>query len=106
MVASSLAKRVEDIAYGWKGKGSTVHLVAEGNGLPLAFLVTGANVSEVTVGLEVIDQEKVPRPQGRPRQRPASLAADKSYDSGDFQRELRRRGIQPSIPQTDWKNRR
>ena len=45
-------------AYGWKGKGSTVHLVTEGNGLPLAFLVTAANVSEVTVGLEVVDRVK------------------------------------------------
>ena len=96
----------EDIAYGWKGKGSTVHLVTEGNGLPLAFLVTAANVSEVTVGLPVVDQVRVPRSQGRPRQRPASLAADKSYDSADFRWELRRRGIQPSIPQRKWQNRR
>jgi transposase len=96
----------EDIAYGWKGKGSTVHLVTEGNGLPLAFVVTAANVSEVTVGLEVLDRVKVPRPQGRPRQRPASLAADKSYDSADFRWELRRRGIQPSIPRRVWQNRR
>jgi hypothetical protein len=42
--------------------------------------VTAANVSEVTVGLEVVDRVKVPRPQGRPRPRPGSLAADKSYD--------------------------
>jgi hypothetical protein len=42
-----------DIAYGWKGKGSTVHLVTEGNSLPLVFLETVAHVSEVTVGLEV-----------------------------------------------------
>jgi transposase len=80
--------------------------VTEGNGLPLAFLVTAANVSEVTVGLPVLDQVRVPRSQGRPRQRPASLAADKSYDSADFRWELRRRGIQPSIPQRKWQNRR
>jgi transposase len=96
----------EDIAYGWKGKGSTIHLMTEGNGLPLAFLVTAANVSEVTVGLQVVDQVRVPRPQGRPRQRPTRLAADKSYDSADFRWELRRRGIQPSIPQRKLKNRR
>jgi transposase len=96
----------EDIAYGWKGKGSTVHLVTEGNGLPLAFLVTAANVSEVTVGLKVVDQVRVPRPQGRPRRRPASLAADQSYDSADFRWELRRRGVQPSIPQRKLQNRR
>ena len=96
----------EDIAYGWKGQGSTVPLVTEGNGLPLAFLVTAANVSEVTVGLKVVDQVRVPRPQGRPRRRPASLAADKSYDSADFRWELRRRGVQPSIPQRKLQNRR
>jgi transposase len=80
--------------------------VTEGKGLPLAFLVTAAHVSEVTVGLQVVDQVPVPRPQGRPRQRPASLAADKSYDSADFWGELRRRGIQPSIPQRKLQNRR
>jgi transposase len=96
----------EDIAYGWKGKGSTVHMVTEGTGLPLTFLVTAANVSEVTVGLKVVDRVRVPRPHGRPKKRPASLGADKSYDSADFRWELRRRGIQPSIPQRKWKNRR
>ena len=79
--------------------------MTEGNGLSLAFLVTAANVSEVTVGLEVVDLVRVPRPQGRPRQRPASLAANKSYDSADFRWELRRRGIQPSIPQRKLKKR-
>jgi transposase len=95
-----------DIAYGWKGKGSTVHLLTEGNGLPLAFLVTAANVAEVTVGFKVVDRVRVPRPQGRPRKRPISLAADKSYDSVDFRRHLRRRQIQPSIPGRKWPNRR
>ena len=94
-------KRGPDIAYGWKGKGSTVHLLTEGNGQPLAFLVTAANV-----GLKVVDRVRVPRPKGRPRKRPASLAADKSYDSPDFRQELRRRGIQPSVPRRRWRNRR
>ena len=80
--------------------------MTEGNGVPLAYLITAANVSEVTVGLEVLDQVKVLRSQGRPRQRPASLAADKSYDSSDFRWELRRRGVQPSIPRREWRERR
>jgi transposase len=74
--------------------------------LPLAFLVTAANVAEVTVGLKVVDRVRVPRPQGRPKQRPASLAADKSYDSADFRQELRRRRIQPSLPRREGPNRR
>jgi hypothetical protein len=60
-----------DIAYGWKGKGSTVHLVTEGNGLPLAFLVTAANVAEVTVGLEVVDRVRVPPASGTPQAAPS-----------------------------------
>jgi transposase len=74
--------------------------------LPLAFLVTAANVAEVTVGLKVVDRVRVPRPQGRPKKRPASLGADKGYDSADFRHGLRRRGIQPSIPHRQWPNRR
>ena len=52
--------------------------------MALAFLVTAANVAEVTVGLKVVDRVRVPRPQGRPKQRPDSLGADKSYDSAEF----------------------
>jgi hypothetical protein len=51
MAALSPLKRGEGIAYGWKGKGCTIHLLTEANGLPLAFLVTAANVADVTVGL-------------------------------------------------------
>jgi transposase len=106
MAALSPLKGGEDITYGWKGKGSTIHLLTEGNGLPLGFLVTAANVAEVTVGLKVVDRVRVPRPKGRPKKRPTSLGADKSYDSADFRWELCRRGIQPSIPRREWKNRR
>ncbi|HZA25102.1 MAG TPA: transposase [Dehalococcoidia bacterium] len=102
----SQQKRGTDVAYGWKGKGSTVHLLTEGNGLPLAFEVTAANVAEVIVGLEVVDRVRVPRPTGRPRQRPASLGADRSYDSADFRHGLRRRGIQSSVPCRRWPHRR
>ena len=75
-----------DIGYGWKGKGSTVHMMTEGQGLPLAFDVTAANYSEVTVALDVVDRVRVPRLRGRPKKRPAALAADKSYDSAEFRR--------------------
>ena len=63
-------------------------------------------MAEVTVGLKVVDRVRVTRPKGRPKQRPASLAADRSYDSADFRQELRRPGIQPSIPRREWPNRR
>jgi transposase len=58
------------------------------------------------MGLKVVDRVGVPRPQGRPKKRPASLGADKGYDSADFRRGLRRRRIQSSIPRREWPNRR
>ena len=81
-------------------------MMTEGEGLPLAFDVTGASVSEVTVGLDMVGRVRVPRPRGRPKKRPDSLAADKSYDSAEFRRELRRRGNPPSVPQRHWPGRK
>ena len=42
----------------------------KGNGLSLAFLVTAASVSEVTIGLEALDRMKVPQPQVKPTEGP------------------------------------
>jgi hypothetical protein len=50
----------EDTAYGWRGKGSTGHMLTKGNGLPLACLVTTANASEVTVGPKAVDRARFP----------------------------------------------
>lgn len=69
-------------------------------------MVTGAQVHEQRVALQVVDQVRVPRPRGRPRQRPGMLAADKGYDSRRFRHEVRRRGIRPSVPQRTWPGRR
>ena len=80
--------------------------MTEGQGVPLAFNVTAANISEVTVGLDVVDRVRVPRPRGRPRQRPTELAADRSYDSAAFRRALRARRIRPSIPQRQGSDRK
>lgn len=74
--------------------------------MPIAFLVTAANVAEVGVGTQVVDRVRVPRIQGRPKKRPMRLAADKGYDSAEFRRQLRRRRIQPSIPRREWRQRR
>jgi hypothetical protein len=74
--------------------------------LPPAFLVTAANVARVMVGLKVVDRVRVPRPQGRPKKRPTSLRAHKSYDSAEFRYQLRPRHIQPSIPRRGWPKRR
>ncbi len=94
------------VGCGRKGKGSTTHVLTDGIGTPLAVKLTGAQVHELRVALKVVDQVSVRRRRGRPRKRPEILGADKGYDSRGFRRELRRRGIRPSIPLRRWPGRR
>jgi hypothetical protein len=46
-----------------------------------------------------LDKIWVPRPVGRPRRKPGSVAADKAYSNSLIRRYLRRRGISPTIPE-------
>jgi len=55
--------------------------VVDAHGVPLATLLTGANVNDSRVLSEVLDAvPPIHRPPGRPRRRPAKLHADKGYD--------------------------
>lgn len=81
-------------------------MLTDGLGTPLAVVVTGANVHEQQVALHVVDSVRVPRCRGRPKRRPFTLAADKGYDGAAFRRQLRQRGIRPSIPRREWPGRR
>ena len=63
-------------------------------GIPLAVLLTGANVHDSMVFEDVLDAiAPIKRPRGRPRKRPAKLHADKAYDSPRCRRALRARHI-------------
>jgi transposase len=81
-----------------KGKGTKWMLAIDGNGLPLGFHLDSANAAEVRLAGATLDTIAVPRPTGRPRQRPEKLVADRAYDSGAFRALLRRRGIGMCIP--------
>jgi transposase len=82
-----------------RGKpGSKLHLVCEGRGLPLAAVVTAANVPDVVMLEGVVgDIPLVLTPSGRRRSRPGKLDADKGYDSAANRGWLRRRGIRSRI---------
>ena len=88
----------DEVAYGFKGKGVTVHSLVDGEGLPLALRSTAANVYEpvqVIPLLESIDvQTGLP---GRPRKNPALLQGDAGYDSKALRKKLKCCGIQPRI---------
>ena len=80
------------------GKGTKRKLVVDGNGIPLALVISRASRAEVRLAQETLDRVRVPRKSGRPRKRPERLVADKAYDSDEFRLWLRRKGVIPCIP--------
>ncbi len=103
-VLRSGKKGGSDVAYGGKGKGSTIHLITEScTGIPLALDVTSAAVHELCVALAVVDAIQVQPPNRRFPRHPKCLIADRGYDSMPFRHALRQRGIQPVIPARIWK---
>ena len=68
------------------------------NGLPLAVVLTGANVHDSRGLVPVVDAlAPVRQRRGRPRKRPDKLHADKAYDFNRCRQDLRRRGMKPRI---------
>jgi IS5 family transposase len=82
-----------------RGKpGSKLHLVCDGGGLPLAAVVTAANLADTTMFAALLDDvPPIRTPSGRRRTRPAAVHADKGYDSAANRTWLRQRGIRPRI---------
>jgi transposase len=73
-------------------------VVAEGNGLPIGLDVDSAQPHERQLADAALASMRVSQRRGRPRTCPKELVADKAYDSREFRRRLRRRGIKPMIP--------
>jgi transposase len=82
-----------------RGKAGTKrHLLTDRKGLPLAFVLTGANVHDSVPLAELLDAVvPVKGKRGRPRQRPGKLHADKAYDYQRCRHACRQRGIAPRI---------
>ncbi len=79
-------------------KGSKHHVIVDGEGTPLAAIVTAANRHDVAQLEPLVDAVPPVRgKRGRPRRRPNRLFADRAYDSEAHRRGLRRRGIRPRI---------
>ncbi|MFC4637694.1 IS5 family transposase [Deinococcus hohokamensis] len=83
-----------------RGKlGTKRHLLVDGNGVPLAVLLSAANVHDSRMLEAVVDAVspvKNGRP-GRPRFRPDKLHADKAYDMRRCRYALCLRGVVPRI---------
>jgi transposase len=82
-----------------RGKpGSKRHVLVDAGGVPLALVLTPANVHDCTVLGPVLDAvPPVRQCAGRPRKRPGKLHADKAYDFARWRQACRRRGITPRI---------
>ena len=78
--------------------GTKRHLITDRRGVPLAFLLTGANVHDSIPFEELIDTvPAITGKRGRPRRRPDKLHADKGYDARRCRQACRRRGIKHRI---------
>jgi len=83
------------------GLTSKVHLVCDGRGRPLSWVITGANINDTTMMTATLEQIRVPRAVGRPRRRPDRVLADKGYPSKKNRAWLRERKIAATIPERD-----
>ncbi|HAF71367.1 TPA: IS5/IS1182 family transposase, partial [Candidatus Acetothermia bacterium] len=73
-------------------------LTTDGNGIPLSLALASANVAEVKLAQLTLDKVRVPRRKGRPKKRPERVVADKAYDSDEFRKWGRSKGMIPWIP--------
>jgi transposase len=83
-----------------RGKqGTKRHLVVDAHGIPLAVLVSAANVHDSKMMLATVDTIEPTRAKtrGRPRRRPHKLHADKGYDYRRLRLALRKRRTIPRI---------
>lgn len=82
-------------------------LVAGGDGLPIGSELASANHHEIKLAASTLQSVRVPRRgRGRPKQRPKELVADRAYDSKSFRGWLRSRGIKPTIPHYERRERK
>lgn len=87
------------VDYGYKGKGTLIHLIVYGTGMPLSARTTAANGNEKEQVRTLLEQIKVQTNKpGRPPKKLKKLVADKGYDKEELRVDLRDRGIQPQIP--------
>jgi transposase len=81
------------------GLTTKIHAAVDGNGRPLAVVVTGGQRNDQAMLAGLLDEIVVPRLRGRARSHPDAVIADRAYSSGVARRMLRGRGITAVIPQ-------
>lgn len=79
-------------------RGSKRHLICDGQGVPLAVRLTGANRNDSQEALALVDAiPPLHGNGGRPRQRPDCVLGVRGYDAAAIRRGLRARHIVPWV---------
>ena len=87
---SAGAQGYEDQAIGKSRAGNTtkIHMVVDTHGLPIHFMITGGNINDSVVALELIE----------PFDAYEYLLADKGYDKEELREEVKAKGATPVVP--------
>ena len=81
-----------------RGKGTKWMVLVDGQGLPLGVRLESASPGEATLAEATLQEVRVPRAKGRPRQKPLRVIADRAYDSDPLRQRLKKRGIELIAP--------
>lgn len=85
------------------GLTTKIHLICDANGIPLRFLLSPGQASDIAHARPLLDQVRIPGKSGRPRKRCRWLLADKGYDAEHLRQYCDRYRMQPVIPQRTMK---
>ncbi|RMN34962.1 Transposase [Pseudomonas coronafaciens pv. zizaniae] len=73
-------------------------MLCDANGVPLRFLLSGGQASDIAYAQPLLDQACIPSQRGRPRKRCRWSLADKGYDAEALHQYCDRYRMQPVIP--------
>ena len=81
------------------GLSTKIHILTEGNGLPLSFTITPGQAHESTQVEALLDGVSVGGKTGPRRQRLGVIGGDKGYDGRNIRQRITKRGMKALIPQ-------
>ncbi|HBO8767057.1 TPA: IS5 family transposase [Pseudomonas aeruginosa] len=86
------------------GLTTKIHMLCDANGIPLRFLLSGGQASDISYAQPLLDEVSIQSNQrGRPRKRCKWLLADKGYDAEALRRYCDQYRMQPVIPMHSMK---
>lgn len=73
-------------------------MLCDANGVPLRFLLSGGQASNIAYAQQVFNGARIPSLRGRPRKRCRWLLADKGYDAQALRQYSDHYRMPPAIP--------